>query len=215
MDSTKRNRENIVVLTADLVNSTHFPPEETERRLSGLLERLQAEIDWKLRPEIYRGDSFQGVLKNPGQALYASVLARALLKAGNPLWDLRVALGVGHADRLTDRPGTSDGEAFRLSGQLADVMKKEKARIALALPVASEPVQAVLTLLEAVVEKWTSAQAEVTVRLLTGSTMNETAEALKISQSAVSQHAQAARWWAVEPLIQTFEPLIKAFYPYD
>ncbi len=204
-----------VVLTADLVNSTAYPPEETERRLGDMLNRLKTETDWSLSPEVYRGDSFQGVLKRGGEALRISLLARAMLKAENPDLDLRVALGIGKIGRLTDRPGTSDGEAFRLSGLLADVMKKERARIALALPVSSEPVKAVLTLLESVVEKWTSAQAEVMLRLLTGATMSEIAEVLRISQPAVSQHAQAAKWWAVEPVIHTFDQLIQAFHSYD
>lgn len=204
-----------VVLTADLVNSTAFPPEETERRLGDMLARLKTGSGWLLTPEVYRGDSFQGVLKSGGEALRISLLARAILKAENSDLDLRIALGIGELGRLTDRPGTSDGEAFRLSGQLADVMKKEKARIAAALPAPSEPVKAMLTLLESVVEKWTSAQAEVTLRLLTGATMSEIAEALRISQPAVSQHAQAAKWWAVEPVIHTFDQLIQAFLSYD
>jgi DNA-binding CsgD family transcriptional regulator len=207
--------ESGVVLTADLVNSTRFSSEETNEKLSGLLKRLRSEKEWLLSPEIYRGDSFQGVLVNIDQAIRASVLSRALLKATGSEWDLRIALGLGKIDRLTNRPGTSDGEAFRLSGRLADVMKKDKARIALALPVASDPLSAVLTLLESVLEKWTAAQAAVMVGLLTGAGMKEIAEMQNISQSAVSQHAAAARWWAVEPLLNHFGSLVKAFYPYD
>lgn len=204
-----------VVLTADMVNSTSFPPEETEQRLSSLLRRLQAEAEWQLKPEIYRGDSFQGVLRSPEQALYVSLLARAFLKAEAPDLDLRVAIGIGTMERLTDRSGTSDGEAFRLSGQLADNMKKNRARIAIALPGPVEPLQSVLTLLEAIVEKWTVPQAEVVLGLLTGLNRNEIAELLKISQPAVSQHASAAKWWAVEPIIHDFSKIIHAFYPYD
>src|SRR5690606_41332932 len=76
----------------------------------------------------------------------------------------------------------------------------------------SDPIDALLILVESVVEKWTPAQAGVIVKLLKGKTMSEAAKALNISQSAVSQHAQAAKWWAIEPVIKTFDQLLKPYY---
>lgn len=211
--TTDRNKA--VVVTADLVNSTHFSSRELEMKLTWLTEQLHQAVSWRLSPEVFRGDSFQGVLERVEDALYIAILSRALLKSNGAAWDLRMAVGVGGILRLSDRAGTSDGEAFRLSGQLADTMKKGKARIAVALPVSSEPIDGVLLLLEAVIEKWTAPQAKVIVQLMNGRTMTETADLLKMSQSAVSQHALAAKWWAVGPAIQTFGSLINVFYPYD
>lgn len=208
-------RKNVVVVIADIVNSTHFSSEQTALRLKMLMEKLETKNVWLLSPEVFRGDSFQGVLKDVEAALFVAVFSRALLKAEDIAWDLRMAIGVGEVNRLADRPGTSDGEAFRLSGQLADTMKKDRARIAVALPIPSDALQSVLLLLEVIIEKWTARQAAVIVRLMNGDTKKEISEALKMSQSAVSQHAQAAKWWAVEPILHTFGSLIKARYPHD
>lgn len=203
------------VLTADFVNSTHFPSGLVEQRMRELLDCLKKEVVWKLEPEVSRGDSFQGVIPDVKDALKAAVLARAFLKSMGEEWDLRMAIGIGKIERLSDRPGTSDGEAFRLSGQLADTIKAGRARIAIGLPVSSEPLDAWMLMLEAILEKWTPRQAEVMVMLLGGSSLKEVAEALNMSPSAVTQHAQAARWWAIQPALNTFGHLVKAFYSYD
>ena len=200
------------VFTADIVGSTQHAPEETQWQLTSLISALDREVSWILHPEIYRGDSFQGVLASTEEMLRTAILARALMKQQGPKWDLRIAMGVGTIDRLTHRSGTSDGEAFRLSGQRIDKMKAERARIAIAFSRPSDPIDALLILVESVVEKWTPAQAGVIVKLLKGKTMSEAAKALNISQSAVSQHAQAAKWWAIEPVIKTFDQLLKPYY---
>ncbi|WP_215239508.1 SatD family protein [Dyadobacter helix] len=197
------------VINADIVNSTYFSPEITSKWLEGLITLLKANQDlkWALPPEIYRGDSFQGVLENAGQALKAAILARAYLRSkkyNQTETDIRVAIGIGGIEKLTDRPGTSDGEAFRLSGYLADRIKQQKAKIGIALPSPSQPLSAVMDVLETLVENWTAPQSEVITGLLNNETVSLIAERLKISQSAVSQRINASKWWAADHLIQTF-----------
>jgi len=212
MGGEKENIGTAAVMTADMVGSTNYPPGEVNRLLTHWLVELEEHVAWLVSPEIFRGDSFQGVLKNLEEVMRAAILARALSRREGA--DLRIAIGIGPVDRLAERSGISDGEAFRLSGQRADTLKAERAKIAVALPVEAAPVDAVLTLLESVIEKWTAAQAAVIVHLLKGETFTVAARELGISQSAVSQHAQAARWWAVDPLIRTFHQLIKIYYPH-
>ena len=199
-------KKHAAVITADIVNSTHFAREDVSGWLNELIEILRnhESFQWALKPEVYRGDSFQGVLKNPGEAVRAAVLARAIMRSHAPNTDLRIAIGIGKTEPLTDRPGTSDGEAFRLSGHLADNIRKQKARIGVAFPVPSEPVSASLNLLETIIETWTTAQSEVIVALLQKNNVTQIAEKLSISQPAVSQRIAASKWWAVENFLAIF-----------
>ena len=196
----------IAVVTADMVNSTLFTREETNRWLKELIDLLKTDstFDWVLKPEIYRGDSFQGVLKNPNACLRVAILSRAVIRSHAPNTDLRVAIGIGQAEQLSDRAGTSDGDAFRLSGHLADNIRKQKARIGIALNTPSEPLNSVLDLLETLIESWTPSQSEVIMALLQNETMTRIAERFSISQSAASQRAAAAKWWAIESFLTTF-----------
>lgn len=200
------------VITADVVNSTHFPVEEIGKWLQELIGLLEKEFDWKLRPEVFRGDSFQGVLESPEQALHVAVLSRAFMRsrqhAKSKETDVRVAIGIGNVSELTDRPGTSDGEAFRLSGRLADQMKKNKSRIAVAFPVVSHPMNSALDLLETVVGEWTAPQAEVITGILQKEPIVQLAERMKVSQSALSQRISASKWWAVNHFLETFPEYI-------
>lgn len=194
------------VITADMVNYTHFSRDEASQWLEEMISILRSHhaFKWALKPEIYRGDSFQAVLKNADEAMRASILARACIRAHAPNTDLRIAIGIGKAEQLTDRTGTSDGEAFRLSGHLADNIRKQKARIGIALPTPSEPLSATLNLLETLIENWTTAQSEVIAALLQEKSTTQIAELLSISQSAASQRVIAAKWWAIESFLTTF-----------
>jgi hypothetical protein len=159
---------------------------------------------WALKPEIYRGDSFQAVLKNSDEVMRMAILARACIRKHAPNADMRIAIGIGKAEQLTDRPGTSDGEAFRLSGHLADKIRQQKARIGIALSKPSEPLSATLNLLETVIENWTIAQSQVIEALLLGKNVTQIAEMLSISQSAASQRVSASKWWAIESFLANF-----------
>ena len=194
------------VVTADMVNSTHFSTEQTGKWLNDLIVILNnnTSFEWLLAPEIYRGDSFQGVLKNPGDSLKVAVLSRTIMKSYSPKSDLRIAVGIGTTDLLTDRPGTSDGEAFRLSGHLADNIRKQKAKIGIALPESSEPLNAIMDLLETLIENWTPAQSEVVTALIQNKNISEIVAQLSISQPAVSQRITSSKWWAIEHFLRTF-----------
>ncbi|SDH02144.1 SatD family (SatD) [Dyadobacter soli] len=194
------------VITADMVNYTQFSREDATVWLEETLAILHQNpaFKWALKPEIYRGDSFQAVLKNTDQVMRMAILARACMRKHAPNADMRIAIGIGHTEQLTDRPGTSDGEAFRLSGHLADKIRQQKARIGIALPKPSEPLSATLDLLETVIESWTAAQSQVIEALLLGKNVTQIAEMLSISQSAASQRVAASKWWAIDSFIATF-----------
>lgn len=194
------------VITADMANYTQFSREEAAQWLEEMLDILHqnSAFKWALKPEIYRGDSFQGVLKNVEESMRVAILTRACIRKHAPYADMRIAIGIGKAEQLTDRPGTSDGEAFRLSGHLADRIRQQKARIGIALPKPSEPLNATLNLLETVIEDWTMAQSQVIETLLQGKNVTQIAELLSISQPAASQRVIASKWWAIESFLATF-----------
>ena len=198
--------DSIAVITADMVNSTQFSSDKTGVWLKNLLEELRnsPDLEWELKPEIYRGDSFQGVLKTPEMALRAAILSRSIMRSNATGTDLRVAIGIGSAELITDRPGTSDGEAFRLSGRLADQMRDRKSKIAFALPTPAPSLDSMMDLLETLIEGWTTAQCEVIHALLKNETVSQIAEKLSISQPAVSQRVSSAKWWAIESLLATY-----------
>jgi hypothetical protein len=202
------------IITADVVNSTNFSSEQTAKWLQELILLLDQGFSWKLTPEVFRGDSFQGVMASPEQALQVALLSRAFLRSKGSKShevDIRVAIGIGTVADLTDRPGTSDGEAFRLSGRLADEMKKKRARIALAFRVPSAPINSAMDLLETIVGGWTAPQAEVITGILQKETLVQIAERLKVSQSALSQRIAASNWWAVSQFLETFPEHINLY----
>lgn len=241
------------VITADILNSTQFLPDISNRWLTELISLLKNsnEFQWALTPEIFRGDSFQGVLEHPEEALKVAIAARTFMRSrktnsvrmaskirmknvfeersDEPIYitkitnaafplnkeipevDIRIAIGIGKVDRMTDRPGTSDGEAFRLSGSLADRIKQQKARIGIVLPSQADSLSAVMDILETLVGSWSAPQCEVILGLLNNESVSTLATKLNISKSAVSQRLKTSNWWAVERLIQTFPELINRY----
>lgn len=208
-----KKRFSSAVITADMVNSTRFTSEQTGQWLTELINVLRNDpvFDWELKPEIYRGDSFQGVLKTWDQALRVAILSRVIMRSHTVKTDLRIAIGIGKTDLITDRPGTSDGEAFRLSGRLADQIRQKKSRIAFALPVPSTPLESTMDLLETLIGGWSTAQCEVVHALLLNQNITQIAEKLSISQPAVSQRVASAKWWAVESVLASFQSHIALY----
>ncbi len=126
------------VITGDIVQSSLLNQEERKMVLFELKELFKS---WnKLFPiefTIYRGDSFQAVLKNPAKSLLVSLLIRAKLRSLSTqnslakIWDARISIGIGEIDFEAEKIIESDGEAFQLSGRNLDEMKRKDERIRL------------------------------------------------------------------------------------
>tara|TARA_R110000764_G_scaffold112761_3_gene199659 strand:+ start:38213 stop:38830 length:618 start_codon:yes stop_codon:yes gene_type:complete len=109
------------VLTGDLIDSQSVQDTNAYvAQLKATLDRLAAAYDFKA--EQYRGDGFQLTLNEPSRAFECAVVLRAGLIASSPdteRFDARIAIGIGGA------PSDNHyGEAFVLSGQGLDGMKK-------------------------------------------------------------------------------------------
>jgi class 3 adenylate cyclase len=109
------------VLTGDLIHSQ--TADDTQAYLEGLQKILATLAQhYALEADTYRGDGFQISLHDTRHAFECALALRAGLIAASPKgerWDARIALGIG-----PDTSGRDYGEAYVLSGQGLDGMKK-------------------------------------------------------------------------------------------
>ncbi len=160
------------VLTGDLIGSSRFRIEEREEILSILKDSFKI-----ISPDIiespfgiFRGDSFQGVLSRPDEALKAALIIRSSLrskfKERRPRLDARIAIGIGTIDYLPrDQAGEGDGEAFRNSGPELDKMKKGEQNSIIRTPWTdiNEELRTECALFDALIQRLTKEQAEATL----------------------------------------------------
>lgn len=203
------------VLTGDLVGSSAADPERRElyrRQIHATFERLAVALP-KLRCpnaligwQVFRGDSFQAVLRDVDGCVRVAVMVRAGIRSfpsppKRALLDARVAVGLGPVDLLREGAvSEGDGPAFRLSGRLLDSMGKSR------LAMAGEPhlpVHAALSalpLVDAVVSRWTARQAQVAFLALQGYSGRAIAAELELASTHVSRLVRDAM---LEPLDAT------------
>jgi hypothetical protein len=203
------------VLTGDIVDFTKMEGKDRERVLNSLknsFRRLGNDLKYPGDSmfDIFRGDSFQGVIEHPAKALRAMLFIRSSLRADQPqdspmTWDVRMAVGVGSVDSLGDRPSEGDGQAFRLSGPALDAMKLHQ-RMVLQTPWEriNNEFEVSFALTDAVISKWSPKQAEIAVQLLQRRSRKTIAHELGISQAAVSYRVQGAGWFAIEKLLTRY-----------
>ena len=209
----------IAVLTADLIDSTSYS-ESLMSHVMAVLKEEFADIEKKYPSSdfnIYRGDSFQGVLKNPAEALAVmlqiktAILSISTTKKGKLREaDLRIAIGIGSLDYHGNSVEESNGQAFQFSGRSLDEMKAEGRKTRLKTPndTINGEFDASLFLLDEISDRWSTASAEVIYFLLKGFKEKEIASELGISQSAVNQRKKAAGWDAVNALLVRYNNII-------
>jgi len=215
----------IAVLSADLLSSSSYPKKLLERVIATLnseFEELQKLSDTDTRFEIFRGDSFQGLIHEPEMALQAALILKTAInklhlntdnnnKAFRVEADLRLAIGIGDYDFKRDSILESNGEAFQLSGRTLDEMKKEQRKLQLKTPIENinSEFDASLLLFDMISDKWSTASAEVIYYLLKDFKETEIASELGISQSAVNQRKKAAGWNGIDILLARYKKVIK------
>lgn len=212
------------VLTGDIVGSSRIPHEERNFFLSELKDlftrtaKIFPQIIMAAPFEIYRGDSFQGVLDTPEYALKVALFLRARMKCGlrpglgKYEMDARIALGIGTVSFLPkDRVTEGDGEAFHLSGPALDTMKGEQFMlIRTPWKEINGEFDVECALLDFLIHRWTPRQAESILCLIRGLTQEQTAAELKVSQPAVRYRLKGAGGWVVDLITRRYEELIKS-----
>lgn len=211
------------VVTGDLVGSSAVSHDDRSRLIDTLNDAFQSLTDLPRLPsdfvasdfEIYRGDSFQGVLRYPELALRAIVALRATLRSRNGssrggLWDARLAVGIGDISYFSEKTAEGDGEAFRRSGPLLDQLKGDR-RTAVLTPwqEVNDELGVECALFDTIANRWSSHQSEVILLSQQGLTQQAIADQLGITQGAVNHRLKAGNWSAVEIFVERFESLIR------
>ena len=208
------------VITGDVVGYTALPEDERV----GIIDVLRHAHTMVLRHladrtlatlDVFRGDSWQFVVSAPDQSLRAALLFRAIMISRS--LDTRLAIGIGTVDFLPSASvPTGDGEAFRSSGAALDGMPRGERMVFRAQGSIGSMDQATLdvlvALLDALVSSWTPRQAAAVSGALMGLSQHTMAcawEGGAISQQAVAQHLDRARWNAVARALQHFEGQFK------
>lgn len=215
----------VAVLTADLVESSLYEEEVLEK----VLNALKAEFthirdnygEDNVRLKIYRGDSFQGVLKKPEEALIIALRIKAAVnrihlkktkknKAYSKIADFKIAIGIGTQNIEREAISESNGQAFQFSGRTLDEMKTEnrKTRLKTELEEVNAEFNTSFFLMDTITDKWSTASAEVVYYLLSGLKEREIATEINISQSAVNQRKKAAGWEAISELLTRYRNVI-------
>jgi hypothetical protein len=205
---------NYSIITADIVNYTKIVQNSEGNLIDDFTKwTKKTSIFSEVKYEVFRGDSFQCIIPNLNQTLRICLLNRAyfLRISKNQIGlDVRQSIGIGEVNLLKKTLSRSDGEAFRYSGRSFDEMDKKGNRIVFKspFPEIDAELNTSLTLLEAIIQGWTSTQAEVFFYKLQGKKEKEIAEQLNISQPAVNRHLKAVSWSAIDRLLNRFEELV-------
>lgn len=218
------------VITGDIIQSTKMKAENREFVINELANNLKLlNKEYKMKSEIFRGDSFQCYLRDPKDALRVMLIIKTFIRGLNPseayeltakrpnskkipmiypLWicDARIALGIGEVDKVGTKLGTSSGQAFLYSGHLLDALKGLKQQIAIATADDfNKELQTEAVLLDHIINKTTALQCQVLNYKLRGYTETIISNELGINQSAVNQRSNAAGWNAINTMVQRFE----------
>ena len=205
------------VLTGDIVSSRQLSAGRLGRA-RGLIAEGAARFRRRQpralcgMPEVFRGDAWQLLLREPRWALRVALLMRALLLAGSDV-RTRVSIGIGAVDVIDRRRiSLSTGEAFTLSGHALDHITGYF-DLTGALPERAAPLAgwfpAMLHLCSGLVRPWTRRQAEiVSCALLSANPTHESIAGTlrpRVSKQSVTESLAAARWRPLLEGIRVFE----------
>ena len=227
----------LAVITGDIVASREIDTSSRQSLYADLKKflNLLKKEEWISNYEMFRGDSFQCVLEKKEYVLRASLLIRAFIKSyvsladkknGRNLskgrittkgyfpgkQDIRLSVGIGQVDFYNrNNLAHSDGEAFQISGEELDHIKKAQYRMTLKTNNEdfNDSIEPTILLLDAVLQKWTNNQAETVLYKLKNFKEEEIGKALKISQPAVNQRVRTSQWFAIEKSLNYFEKKLK------
>lgn len=223
------------IITGDIVSSQRVEPADRAFLYDELQNFLRELKERKLlaKYEPYRGDSFQCEVKDIQQALRTALIIKCFIKtfqrgifpfSGSNKRkakiitakhiDIRLSIGIGSIDFIKRSLSVSDGEAFRYSGEGFDKLKNSNQQLYLKTGDEKIDTQNSITvvLLDAIIQKYYSGQAEVVLFKLLGLKEDDIATELGITQSAVNQRAKSAFWYAIEKAVSQFEKTIQEWH---
>ena len=182
----------VCVITGDVINSKKDNPPVWLTPLKKELNLIgKTPKSW----QIYRGDSFQSVIKNPEDALLIAMKIKAGLKSVRGI-NVRMAIGLGnmtyHAAKITE----SNGTAFVHSGEKFDMLNQERQNLGIKSdwPQFDNEMNLYLKLTLIAMNNWTVNAAEI-VRVAMenpGKSQHQLGKMIGIKQSAISTRLRRA-----------------------
>lgn len=204
-------KNNAVIITADVIASSKLTPvkrKKLQSRLNTFIKKINSSYP-DFKTEQFRGDSLQSVFtKNKIAALRTALSFYCFLAAEG--FKIRQSMGIGDISFKSNNVITSDGTAFRLSGESIDELKKRNELIGIASAdnIFNEEWKVHSAVLNFLLERLSNAQAEALYLQMQNAKQEDIAKALHISQPSVHQRLQAAGWSVINKILQRFEAAI-------
>ena len=218
-------------LSADIVSSTTLEKDEV-LELHGYLEEFLAMIDAQFSKSwgrIVRGDGIECALSHQRDTLRCAMLLKCYIKAfhaDSPAYSsaaassgrrrfvrygVRIAVGFGGLRINDSKRGIIDGESIYNSGRALEKMTGRSGR---SMTVAgltgehSEIVQALFSLVDALIVHASAKQCRILVQSLLGTPNVEIARMNGISQAAVAGHLSRSGWKAMSEALKVYENIL-------
>ena len=197
------------VITGDIVKSSKLPLDK-HKLLVKVMRNCSKEISnifpdsLKYKPELFRGDSWQVLIKKPELALSIALFYRAYLRAKMQLSsiDARMAISIGTVDFIESSFGV--GDAYKISGKALDKKGKRKIKFVSDILPNSDVIDLLIQNSDFISARWTSKQCKIVLLALQNRDQKAIASKLRISQQAVSKQIDAAGWMIIRQNISYF-----------
>lgn len=224
-----------VVLSGDIIAFTSLSV-EGKITLESELKRLFTilEENFSVFGRIIKGDYLEMVVENPEDALAITLAIKSFVKSvslNENLKDthylshkengIRIAMGFGELSRFDKENGIIDGQAIYFSGRKISeertTYNRERIVIKNTLYFVSddeklnENVNAILGLIDFIINNATSRQCEILFNKLIGLSEDEIAKKLNVKQPAINKHSTSVGWNAIDKAVKYYSSLIKNY----
>ena len=207
--------DQVAVITGDIKNFTALEIDKRQKFINQTALLFKSWVSSPEDAEIFRGDSFQLIFKEPKVALYKGIQAicwfiqNSELK-NNVFLSSRISIGIGSVAYIGNGVLNSDGEAFHLSGRNFDEQQDgELIGIHLNDQNKDRLLQVLLVFINKLIIQWNKGQAEVIYLILENKTQQQIGEQLKISQSSVNSRLKTSQWKDIAHAFKYIEDLIQ------
>jgi|SRR5690606_14564270 len=199
----------VCIITGDIINSKRNSPKVWLKLLKKELNVIGATPKvW----EIYRGDSFQVIINDPGNALMVAIKIKAAMMSLSKV-DVRMALGFGKRTHNAPKITESNGSAFVHSGEKFEMLNQEKQKIAVKSdhPSFDSEINLYLKLSLIAMDNWTANSAEIIKIAIENpnKSQEDLGKMLGIRQNAVSTRLKRAYYTEIMEVNQMFQTKLK------
>lgn len=212
-------KESIVgVITGDIVKSQEIEINNYDEMLYTLESTLRMLRDAiGVEFDIFRGDSFQAVFPKAKEAIKGALIIRLALKSAKRPLDVRQSVGVGMVSSLRHNAKSSVGEAFVLSGNGLDEIKRQNIVIKSNNENFQNRITLITKFLDILIGNLTPTQSETLLQYLiaTDKSHSTIASSLKKSRSNTTKLLIASNYQLVGEYLEYFEESLQREFAYD